>query len=86
MRKRVELLHAFAWLCEECGSENFIRAAAVEMTDDAREAAYRHYNRLDQWAELPNNWREFSVVDFPTIVNCVACKSEFGTDAPTGLN
>jgi Zn finger protein HypA/HybF involved in hydrogenase expression len=75
----VELRQAYHWHCEECGSENFALPQKAELTDEQREAAYRHFNQLDQWAELPEQWRNFQLVHIPETVQCSQCKATFET-------
>lgn len=76
--RTVELKAAFHWHCEDCGLENFALPRKAELHDDEREAAYRRFNDLDEWAELPEGWREFELVMVPERVTC-QCGATFGT-------
>ncbi len=77
--KTVELQTAFHWYCEECSYENFALPQKAELNDEAREAAFRQFHQLDEWAELPEQWAQFEIVCVPDIVICNDCKTEFNT-------
>lgn len=75
--QRVELRTAYVWNCEKCSAENWARARLAEMTDADREWAYREFHDLEEWAELPENWRDFEMVQVPETVTCAVCHTEF---------
>ena len=76
---RVTLRTAYCWWCETCGRENFSRAILAELNDADREAAYRMYNQLDDYVELPDDWRDFQLVMQPQLVTCPHCATTFTT-------
>jgi len=64
----IELRNAFAFDCEDCGRENFVRSVVCEMSQEDRE-------QLDM-----QNGFEFTNgqwVTAPEFVQCSFCKSEF---------
>lgn len=75
--RRVELRSAYCWYCDDCGELNYEQPQRAELTDEDAEAAYRHFYQLDDYAELPKNWRDFEMVEIPPVVQCVECKAEF---------
>lgn len=78
MSERVaELKTAFHWWCDDCGEPNFALPRKAELTDKHAEEAYRKYHLLDDWAELPENWREFEIVQIPATVTCKNCGEVF---------
>lgn len=78
--KQVELKPAYAWHCEECGEQNFCTGIVAEFVDDAdREELFRSYHGLDDWAELPDNWRQCHFSCVPEEVECKSCGSKFET-------
>ena len=73
MKTKARLLSAYVWDCDNCGAENFERSIVAEMCDDDREEMFRQFHDLDQWAELPSNWRDFQMVTRPDEVTCSEC-------------
>lgn len=76
-KHNARLLSAYVWDCDECGVENFERAIVAELTDEDREEMFREFHELDEWAELPENWRDFQMVTRPDGVTCKACGEVF---------
>jgi hypothetical protein len=74
---KARLLTAYVWDCDDCGAENFERSIIAELHDDEREEMYRHFHELDEWAELPEHWREFQMVTRPDSVTCCECGMVF---------
>ena len=77
--KVVELKSAFHWHCDQCGESNFALPQKAEMTDDDAEYAYRRFHDLDDWCELPADWRQFEMVSIPSKVTCSRCEGVFLT-------
>ncbi len=77
---RVELKLAYHWHCENCGDVNFTLPQKAELTDDEAEMCYRQEHELDAWSELPANWRDFEMVQIPSVVTCSECGSKFETE------
>lgn len=77
MKTKARLLSAYVWDCDNCGTENFVRSIVAEMCDEDREEMFRHFHDLDQWAELPANWRDFQMVTRPDEVTCCECEAKF---------
>lgn len=75
----VELTTAFAWWCEDCAERNFEMPRKAELTDDEAEEAYRQYHDLESYAELPENWREFEIIQIPSKVVCRVCGCTYTT-------
>lgn len=79
-KMKARLLTAYVWDCDSCGAENFERSAVAELCDEDREEMFRHFHELDQWAELPEHWRDFQIVTRPDAVKCCECGVEFTTE------
>ena len=77
--QRVELKTAYHWICEECCEDNFALPQKAELTDEAREDAFRQINDLQEWDELPEGWQCFDLVCIPNIVTCKKCGEKFTT-------
>lgn len=78
----VELRTAYHWFCETCGSTNFSLPQSVEMTDEAREAAYRSIENIPEFvpvSEFPEFWNCFELVCIPEKVTCSQCGESFAT-------
>ncbi len=78
-KRTVELKTAYHWHCEECGVENFALPRKAELTDDEAEEAYRLYHYLDSYSPLPDDWRQFEIVEIPDVVECDQCYAKFAT-------
>lgn len=76
----VELKTAYHWNCEECGADNFTLPQKAEFADDdEREECYRHFNEIDSFGSLPDDWRDFEMVHIPSQVTCKECGAVFTT-------
>lgn len=75
--RKVEMSTAFSWWCEDCGELNFALPRKSELTDEEAEEAFRAFHDLEDWAELPEGWRQFELVQIPPIVKCSKCDSQF---------
>lgn len=75
----VELKSAYHWHCENCAAENFALPAKAELTDEEAEYAYRRFHDLEDFAPLPDGWREFEMVQVPSKVVCSQCQTQFRT-------
>lgn len=78
---KASLHSAYVWDCDNCGKENFARAVSSDLDDDEREEAYRHFNDLEPWAELPEHWRDFEIVTYPMKVTCHNCGTAYDTES-----
>lgn len=79
-RIKARLLSAYVWDCDECGAENFERAIVAEMHEEEREEMFRSFHDLDEWAELPDGWRDFQMVTRPDAVKCRTCGATFDAE------
>jgi hypothetical protein len=77
--RTVELQTAFSWHCEECGHLNFALPQKAELTEADAETAYRHFHQLEDFAELPEGWQSFELVEIPDTVVCSECCEMFET-------
>jgi hypothetical protein len=77
--KSVELKTAYFWTCEECYHDNFAYPVKAELTDDEAEEIFRQMNEMDQFEQLPENWRDFEMIQIPDMVTCSTCKTKFET-------
>lgn len=68
--KTVELRTAYAFDCEHCGRENFVRAVVAELSEDERDEL-RSEHGVDGITG--------SMVTIPTTVTCCCCKQIFKT-------
>lgn len=79
----VELRLAYHWICDDCGADNFVLPRDARLTEDERENAYRRFNDLEPWEELPEDWQQFVLCQIPKQVHC-SCGSTFrATDETT---
>jgi hypothetical protein len=69
-RKRdvAELRQAYAFDCDDCGTENFVRAVVVEMADDVRERMQEDLG-VDG---VTGDW-----VTIPSSVTCACCGARY---------
>jgi hypothetical protein len=77
--KTVELKTAYHWHCDKCASENFVMPQKAELTEEEAEEAYRKFNDLESWADLPDDWRNFELVQRPNYVICDKCEERYCT-------
>lgn len=75
--RSVELKTAYHWHCEYCGHANFALPQKAELTEEDAELAYRKFHELDQWAELPEGWRQFELIQIPDTVMCEECLNSY---------
>lgn len=78
----INLKTGYWFTCQDCGTDNFIAPKPLPLAEagfEGREEAYRHFNGLDPWAELPPNWDQFEIVSTPVIVVCDECGVKFRT-------
>lgn len=78
---KVELKEAFWWFCDNCAAENYARAKQAELNDSDAEEAYRRFHMLEEWAELPEDWRSFKMLEQPKFVECPVCGERFETES-----
>lgn len=78
--KSVELRTAYCWHCDECSELNFCESVIYETTEAEKEEVYRYFHDLEDYDELPDNWRDFQTVCKPGIVKCRQCNTEFETE------
>ena len=77
---QAELKTAYCWHCEDCAHTNFAMPIKGEFVDDKdREEYFRFFHDLDPWQDLPENWRDFELVNIPGSVICQMCGSVFET-------
>lgn len=71
---KAELRPAWAWVCDECGGENFCRAVVAELSDEDREEVEEEHGvesgRTGDWVTTPDDvWcrhcGEFHLVEQP---------------------
>lgn len=70
-RHAVELQPAFAFHCEECGAEGFVRAIVPELSKED-EQAIREEHGMEPW-------EAGCVTMLPATVKCKECGTEFDT-------
>lgn len=84
--RTVELKNAFWWYCDDCSSKNFDHAVDAEFNDDdEREEVFRAFNDLEEWEDLPDNWRDFELMSSPRFVTCQSCSARFSTEDSRGI-
>lgn len=76
-KRQAELLTAFCWYCDECGALNFCEPQRAELNEEQREEAYRHFHSMEPYAELPEGWQDFDLVESPESVECDECGTDF---------
>jgi protein-arginine kinase activator protein McsA len=66
---KVELLPAFFWICNECGSDNFERGLVAEMSES---------EMIDVREELElSEFEEVELIGHPEMVTCKECGTEY---------
>jgi len=75
--REVELRTAFYWRCEDCGFDNFDLPHKLDLDEGQLEDAYRDMNDIEDFQELPADWRNFEVCQIPAKVTCEQCGSTF---------
>ena len=78
--RKAELQSAYRWTCDECGQVNYEDGIKAEFTLASKEEAYRQYHELEDYAELPDGWRDFEMVTIPEEVTCRSCGEWFTTE------
>ena len=69
--KTVELRTAYAFDCDQCGRENFVRAVVHELSEDEKhEMAVEH----GEFGQQQGQW-----VTIPPVVKCCFCGACFST-------
>ena len=69
--ENVELRHAFAWTCPECGLDHFERAIHAEMSQEELEEL-----RVEHGVQP---WESGHFTTSPKSVTCPDCKQKFST-------
>lgn len=79
-KTKVELQHAWEWICEDCGRNNFSSAVVAEMPPEERLQFAKDQGMVDEFAtEVPEELRDGDFMTMPTEVTCSHCGSEFET-------
>jgi hypothetical protein len=78
---RVELHDAYCWDCDDCGTENFVRAISEPVPSDpkAREALREELEEagyIDPGGEIPDGL----IMTYPDVVTCRECQVSFETE------
>lgn len=77
---KVELYHAWAWDCDECGAQNFARSIARDFGDDGeKERWYRESENMDDCTPLPEDFEEMECFMYPDVVQCEECNTQYET-------
>lgn len=76
---RAELHAAFAWDCDSCGRENFVRAVTVEMSQEDIEGM------IAEHGGDPEDWRTGHWESRPDEVTCQHCGTEYEVFEPHQL-
>lgn len=74
---KAQLQTAYWWHCPNCDAVNFAIPTKPELTDEDAEYAYRRFNELNDWCELPADWRDFELLTAPDSVSCAKCSRTF---------
>ena len=69
--KKVELLPAYCWHCENCGRENFERGIVAEMSDEDE------VGMKEEFGIEP--WEDGNFMMMPEKVTCPHCNEDFET-------
>jgi predicted nucleic acid-binding Zn-ribbon protein len=64
-----ELHSAYAWDCDECGTENFVRAIAADLDEEVMRQAMERGQDVDQHFQAIG---EDGATEFPEIVTAIA--------------
>jgi DNA-directed RNA polymerase subunit RPC12/RpoP len=80
-KPKVEMQHAWEWICDECGRNNFVSSVVAEMPPEERLQFAKDQGMIEMWAtELPEELKSGDFMTFPTEVKCSHCGSEFETE------
>jgi hypothetical protein len=77
--KKVELHSAYVWDCDECGTENFVRAVTIDLNPDDEEDA-KAIEAL--YPEGVPEGAGVKAMTCPNRVVCKHCKTEFKSESP----
>ncbi len=76
----VPMCAVVGWHCPVCRSTNLVVLEPELLSDEGCEEAYRQHHELEEWAELPEGWRDsFDVSVLPERVTCRKCRGQFVT-------
>jgi len=75
-RKMVEVHTAWVWDCDDCGRENYERAATLEASEDEIAELRDDYG--------VQSWETGDFVAWPDQVTCVHCGETFDVDKRSG--
>lgn len=76
--RKVDIKMAYWWHCPDCDHEHYEKAVVAELSEEEHEECYRAMNQMEDWQELPEDWKNFLLVQSPNIVKC-SCGAEFET-------
>lgn len=71
--KKVELLPAFLWLCDNCGTDQFERAIVCEFSKEELQEL------KEEWGIKESDTGHF--LEGPKTVTCEFCQEEFETES-----
>lgn len=78
--EKTELYHAWAWTCDNCGSENFARSIAKDFYEDGeKERMFRECHDLDDCTPLPEDFEDLECFLYPDVVECHECETQYET-------
>lgn len=74
---RVEMHHAFFWICDACGEENIIVPIRIETEETLRNIATSGYIFSSSPISGEGNIKESSLFFCPRQLRCRACKAKY---------
>ena len=80
-KTKVELQHAWEWICEDCGRNNFVSSVVAEMPPEERLQFAKDQGMIEDYVtEIPDELKDGDFMTFPTEVTCGHCGLVFDTE------
>lgn len=76
----VELMHAFSWICPNCGRRNFERAIELDKSESDPDEIRKALG-LEAWEDVSGIKGQFTLA--PENVTCEKCKTQYETIDPS---
>ena len=80
-KTKAEMLHAWEWICDHCGKNNFVSSIVAEMPPEDRLQFAKDHGMVEEYVtEVPDELKEGDFMTFPTEVTCGHCGTDYETE------